>query len=252
MLRRKQRRQAHGAWSAIRKAAIRAAKSSLRNWLYGFAPEHAIKTITHRGVRATAVRLPRCVHGRGERHGFMPMLASVAREKGVSANVGDGENMWPSVHRLDAARVLCLAFENAAQDGAFHAVADQGIPFRQTAEAPGRQLAKDEEWHKMSEATSKRGPVIVNFVSFVVPPARLQDFMAMCVVNAEASRREEGVLVFDVLLKEQTANTVILMESYKDRAAYESHRTTPHFLAFVDGLKEVGAERMAVVARKVS
>ena len=104
----------------------------------------------------------------------------------------------------------------------------------------------------MSEATITRGPMIVNFVSFVVPPARLQDFLSMCAVNAEASRREEGVLVFDVLLKEGAADTVILMESYKDRQAYESHRTTPHFLAFVEGVKEVGAERLAVVARKVA
>ncbi len=103
----------------------------------------------------------------------------------------------------------------------------------------------------MSEAVDKRGPVIVNFVSFAVPPARLQDFLVMCAVNAEASRREEGVILFDVLLREDVADTVILMESYKDRAAYLSHRATPHFLAFVEGLKEVGAERMAVVARKV-
>jgi autoinducer 2-degrading protein len=98
---------------------------------------------------------------------------------------------------------------------------------------------------------SERGPVIVNFVSFVVPPARLQDFLAMCNVNAEASRCEEGVIIFDVLLKEGAENTVILMESYKDRGAYESHRTTPHFLAFVAGVKEVGAERLAIVARKL-
>jgi autoinducer 2-degrading protein len=93
--------------------------------------------------------------------------------------------------------------------------------------------------------------VIVNFVSFVVPPARLQDFLEMCSTNAEASRREEGVIIFDVLLKEGAEDTVILMESYKDRAAYESHRTTPHFLTFVEGLKEMRAERVAVVGRKV-
>jgi len=79
-------------------------------------------------------------HGPGDTHGFVPRLIAVARDKKVSAFVGDGANRWPAVHVHDAARLFHLALEKLPAGAAVHAVADEGIPIRDVAEAIGEHL----------------------------------------------------------------------------------------------------------------
>jgi nucleoside-diphosphate-sugar epimerase len=101
--------------------------------------ENSLQKLVSRGVRTSAIRLAPIVHGVGDR-GFAAQLIKIARKKKESGYVGDGLNRWPSVHRLDAARLFRLALENGPAGGTYHGVAEEGIPFRDIAGVIGRHL----------------------------------------------------------------------------------------------------------------
>lgn len=100
---------------------------------------NALLELAGRGVRATAVRMPRTVHNKG-RGGFAGLLTDAARRTGISGYPGDGTQRWPAVHALDAAVLFRLALESAPAGTAWHAVADEGDAVVDLAAVIGRRL----------------------------------------------------------------------------------------------------------------
>jgi len=126
----------------------------------GIRAATALLTLSLRGVgvRSSVLRFPPTVHGDGD-NGFVATFVAIARQKGVSGYVGDGNNRWPAVHRSDAARLARLAVESAPAGSVLHAVGDEGVPFREIAEAIGRHLGVPAASLAPADAVDQFGPL---------------------------------------------------------------------------------------------
>ena len=102
------------------------------------ASELAGAAMAAAGVNVVVVRLPQ-VHNT-LKQGLVTPLIEMAREKGVSAYLGEGLNRWPAAHLLDVAHLYRLALEKRVTGARYHAVAEEGIPIRDIAEVIGRGL----------------------------------------------------------------------------------------------------------------
>ena len=119
--------------------------------------EQTAMSFAGRGVRASTVRLPQ-VHDT-RKQGLVTYLIAIARERGVSAHVGDGQNRWPAIHVLDAAPLYRLALEKGTAGARYHAVAEEGVRLREIAEAIGRGLKVPVVSSLPEEAAGHFGPL---------------------------------------------------------------------------------------------
>jgi len=120
---------------------------------------NAALALAARGVRSSAIRLPRTVHNEGQ-GGFAGLLTQIARQSGVAGYPGDGAQRWPAVHALDAAVLFRLALESAPGGTAWHAVADEGDAVRDIVTVIGRRLGLPVE-SLPAEAFGQLGAIFV-------------------------------------------------------------------------------------------
>jgi len=124
-------------------------------------------SLAEQGVRSSVVRLTPTVHDAGDQ-GFIPAAIGIARERGVSAYVGDGSQRWPAVHRRDAARLFRLAIEDVPAGTVLHAVGEEGVPLREVAELVGERLGVPTE-SIVPEAAGEHFGFLAGFMSADMP-----------------------------------------------------------------------------------
>ena len=100
--------------------------------------EQTALSLISKGVRASVMRLPQ-VHDT-RKQGLISYVIAVAREKGMSAYVGDGTNRWAAAHVSDVARLYRVALERNEAGAKYHAVDEEGVVLRDIAEVIGRGL----------------------------------------------------------------------------------------------------------------
>jgi nucleoside-diphosphate-sugar epimerase len=130
------------------------------------ASEQAATSVQALGVRVSVMRLPQ-VHD-PVKQGLITYLIDVAREKGVSVYVGDGQNRWPAVHRLDAAHLYRLVLEKGSAGARYHAVDEEGVPLRDIAEVIGKHLNVPVVSKSPEEAADHFG-WLAHFAAFDIP-----------------------------------------------------------------------------------
>ena len=131
------------------------------------ASEHTTLALADRGVRSMSVQFAPTVHGTGD-HGFIARIIDADRSHRAACYIGNGENRWPAIHRSDAARLVRLGIEHAPAGSVLHAVAEEGVPMRDVAEAISRRFELPATAISSEEAGARFG-FIGQFVGLDMP-----------------------------------------------------------------------------------
>ncbi len=86
------------------------------------------------------------------------------------------------------------------------------------------------------------GSLLIVHVDVHVKPERAAEFIAATEANAAGSRREPGVLRFDIIRRRDDPARFVLVEIYRDEAAAATHKETAHYAAWRKAVDDLMAE----------
>ncbi len=90
-------------------------------------------------------------------------------------------------------------------------------------------------------------------VEFEIDPARFDEFLPLMKENALRSRVDEpGCRQFDVCVDDTRRGIVYLYELYDDRAAFDAHLASPHFIAFAAAAQPMITRRTLETWRRIA
>lgn len=119
-----------------------------------------VVALGERGIRYLLMAIPPVTHSDRDRHGFLPIVIGLAKQRGVSGYIGDGANTWPAVHTLDLATLYRLALENAPAGTQLIGAAEPGVAVRDIAEVIGERLGVPTESVSAEEAPAFFEPFV--------------------------------------------------------------------------------------------
>ena len=95
---------------------------------------------------------------------------------------------------------------------------------------------------------SMQNAKLISSIHFTFAPEDADKAQAMLVELRDTSRKEPGVIAFEVARGVEKTNVFALWETYRDKTAYDAHLATDHVKRLViNGLRPLAQERNAVI-----
>jgi (4S)-4-hydroxy-5-phosphonooxypentane-2,3-dione isomerase len=78
--------------------------------------------------------------------------------------------------------------------------------------------------------------MVALLVHIQVKPDCIEQFLAETIENARNSRKEPGIVRFDLIQEVEDPSRFVLFELYRDQPAAEAHRLTAHYAKWRDAV----------------